>query len=252
MLTRPITAPPASPAKRPSPTTDRQRARRSTRARSRVASIPPSPPTISEDTEPDGWGGRAPTPLDRVMLAPPRSRDITLAVASLRWVNWRMWATGASACWSRTTASSSARACGRCWPPRPTWTVVGSAEDYDTPGGRRRVLRAAGHRLRHPHAPQLPAGGHRRLQGDPQAPSGHRRRHPVPVRRPGLRHLAPLGGRRRLRLPAEGPHRRGRPARPGHPGGGDGGLDARPGHRGRPGPPGAVRPPGCPRRTRTC
>ena len=62
-----------------------------------------------------------------------------------------------------------------------------------------------------------------------------RKRHPgtgvvilSPVRRPRLRHLAAVGGRRRLRLPVEGPHRRGRPAGPGHPRGGDRRLDARP------------------------
>ena len=46
-------------------------------------------------------------------------------------------------------------------------------------------------------------------------------------------------GRRRLRLPVEGPHRRGRPAGPGHPGGGDRRLDARPRDRRRARAPGA-------------
>ena len=70
-----------------------------------------------------------------------------------------------------------------------------------------------GRGVRHPHAAALPARGDRRLQGDPQAPPRHRRRHPVPVRRPRLRHRAALRGRRRLRLPPQGPHRRGRSAR---------------------------------------
>ena len=41
---------------------------------------------------------------------------------------------------------------------------------------------------------------------------GHRRRRALPVRRPRVRDLAAGRGRGRLRLPAEGPHRRGQPA----------------------------------------
>ena len=52
------------------------------------------------------------------------------------------------------------------------------------------------------------------MQGDPQATPGHRHRDPLAVRRPRLRHLAPVRGRRRLRLPPEGPICRGRPSSP--------------------------------------
>ena len=65
-----------------------------------------------------------------------------------------------------------------------------------------------------------------------------RKRHPghrgwwcSPVRRPRLRHRPAPRGRRRLRLPAQGPGRPGRTARQGRPGGGRRRLHAGPGHR---------------------
>ena len=73
---------------------------------------------------------------------------------------------------------------------------------------------------RHPHAPLVQPGGHRRRQGGAAPPSGHRRRHPLAVRRSRVRRL-PAGRRLgRLRVPPEGPHRRGQPAGRRHPGGG--------------------------------
>ena len=113
---------------------------------------------------------------------------------------------------------------------------------------RRRGHPAAGARHRHPDAADLPARGHRRRPGGAQAPSRHRGRGAVPVRGPRVRGLAAGRGLGRLRLPAEGPGRRGQPARRRDPGGGDrrhrpGPVDRR--GAGRPGGPGraACRPP---------
>ena len=57
--------------------------------------------------------------------------------------------------------------------------------------------------------PQLPERGHRRRQGGAQAPPGHRGRDPLAVRRPRVRRLAARRRRGGLRVPPEGPHRRG-------------------------------------------
>ena len=70
---------------------------------------------------------------------------------------------------------------------------------------------------------------------------GHRCGDPVAVRRPRLRGGAALRGGRRLRLPAQGPRRRGRPARPGRARGGRGRLHARPQDRRGADHPGASR-----------
>ena len=114
---------------------------------------------------------------------------------------------------------------------QPDLEVVGVGRGLRRAGRRRRGGGPAGGRHRHPHAAALPARGHRRAQGDPQAPPRHRRRDPQPVRRPRVRDLAAGRGRGRLRLPAEGPHRRGRPAGSGDPRGRDRRLGARPGDR---------------------
>ena len=106
--------------------------------------------------------------------------------------------------------------------------VVGTADDYDSLLAGAEAAGAPGARHRHPHAAELPAGGHRRGQGAPQAPPRHRRGRPVAVRRPRLRHRPARRRRRRLRLPPQGPGRRGQPARPGRPRGGDRRLGARP------------------------
>ena len=77
--------------------------------------------------------------------------------------------------------------------------VVGVAADYDeaVSGRHRRQPAGAGHR--HPDAAVLPARGHRRGQGGPQAPPRHRGRDPVAVRRPRVRGLAAGGRLGRLR-----------------------------------------------------
>ena len=117
--------------------------------------------------------------------------------------------------------------------------VVGVAEDYDS--------LVAGRRGGHPKVVvsdiRMPPHFQREgIDGCKEI----RKRHPgtgvvilSPVRRPRLRHRPAVRGGRRLRLPAEGPHRRGRPARPGDPRGGHRRLDARPGDRRRADAPGA-------------
>ena len=113
-------------------------------------------------------------------------------------------------------------------------------------GRRGRPARAAGARHRHPHAADVPARGHRRRQGAPQAPSRHRRGRAVAVRRPRVRGVAAERGRRRVRVPAEGPRRRGRPARRAVREVADRRFGARPQDRRRPGPPGHAATAACP------
>ena len=78
---------------------------------------------------------------------------------------------------------------------------------------RHRRHRAAGPGHRRADAAVVPPRGHRRGQGGAQALPGHRRRGAVAVRRPRVRGLAAGRGLGRVRLPAEGPGRRGQPAR---------------------------------------
>ena len=61
----------------------------------------------------------------------------------------------------------------------PDLEVVGVGRGLRRARRRRRSGAPRGDRHRHPHAAELPAGGHRRRQGDPQAPSRHRRRDPA-------------------------------------------------------------------------
>ena len=61
----------------------------------------------------------------------------------------------------------------------------------------RRGPGAAGARHRHPHAAELPAGGHRRGEGAAEAPPRHRGGRALAVRRPRLRDRAARRGRRR-------------------------------------------------------
>ena len=119
----------------------------------------------------------------------------------------------------------------------PDLEVVGTAEDYDSLVAGADPGRARRGDHRHPHASRLPGRGHRRGQGGAQAPSGHRHRHPLPVRRPRVRHLAARRGLGRLRLPAQGPGGRRQPPRRRHPGRGHRRLGARPRDRRGPGRP---------------
>ena len=130
--------------------------------------------------------------------------------------------------------------------------VVGTADDYDSLLAGAEEAGAPGARHRHPHAAELPAGGHRRGQGAPQAPPRHRRGRAVAVRRPRLRHRPARRRRRRLRLPPQGPGRRGRPARPGRARGGDRWLGARPEDRRGAGRSRSPTTPASPRPTSSC
>ena len=132
------------------------------------------------------------------------------------------------------------RARGR---PGPARAAGRSARGRRGRGLRRPGGGSAGHPApragdRHPHAPGLPAGGHRGRPRGPPALPGHRCGHPVPVRRSRVRHLPGGRGRRRLRLPAQGPHRRGQPAGRCGAGRGHRGYCPRPFHRRCPGPSG--------------
>ena len=57
----------------------------------------------------------------------------------------------------------------------PDVEVVGEAADYDELIAAAAEHAAAGRGDRHPHAADVPARGHRRRQGDPQAPPRHGR-----------------------------------------------------------------------------
>ena len=128
----------------------------------------------------------------------------------------------------RRQRASCARACGPCSASSPTSRSSASpaTTTSSSPAPTRPSRRCVVTDIRMP--PDFQQRGHRRGQGGAQAPSRHRRRGPLAVRRPRVRHLAARRGRGRLRLPAEGPRRRGRPARAGRPRGRHRRLGARP------------------------
>ena len=148
----------------------------------------------------------------------------------------RLWR-GSPSSWP-TTASSSARGCGRCSKRDATsrWSASPRTTTASWPGPRR-----------HPDVVvtdiRMPPNFQR--EGI-DAGKEIRKRHPgtgvvilSQFDDPDYAVASAVGGLGRLRLPAEGPHRRGRSAGAGDPRGGHRRLDARPGDRRRTDEPGA-------------